>query len=228
MEIVLKALLYLHIITGFASLVIFWIPIFTRKGGINHRRLGKIYVQLMWIVVATAAILSVKNLIIGNTIMGAFLGFISLITASPIWYGVAILKHKQGLSDAYRRNHLLFHLAIVITAFALIAYGIYLRGEGAAVLLFIFGGLGLTDLPKVIRNLKSPPQKAEWLKEHLIGMCSSGIAAYTAFLVFGANQFLHSYLPGYWAIIPWIAPGVIGTFGIRYGVNHYRKKRMIA
>ncbi|MEM9270712.1 MAG: hypothetical protein AAGA78_17465, partial [Pseudomonadota bacterium] len=62
----------------------------------------------------------------------------------------------------------------------------------------------------------------------IVGMCTSAIAAYTAFFVFGANQFFEELLPGYWAILPWIAPTFVGTTGIVYSLRYYRKKRMIS
>ncbi|MEM7368165.1 MAG: hypothetical protein AAF587_06150 [Bacteroidota bacterium] len=228
MGFISSSLLTLHIVAGFISIILFWIPVFTRKGGKNHRLIGKIYVRLMWVVVISAAILSVENLLTGETIMGAFLGFISLITANPLFYGIAILKQKKGLSPTYQTIHLIFKSAIVLAGIALIAYGISLNGKGTAVLMFIFGGLGVSDLPGLIRELKNPPKETEWFKEHLVGMCTSGIAAYTAFFVFGASRFFQPLFPGYWAVIPWIAPSIVGVIGIRYTVNQYRKKKVIA
>ena len=181
MQLIFKALLALHIAAGFASLIIFWIPVFTRKGGINHVKLGKAYVWLMWVVVGTAAILSIKNLATGRTIMGAFLGFIALITANPLWYGIGILRNKQNPSKRFRAGHLAFRLTIVLAALALIGYGIALGGEGAAVLMFLFGALGLTDVPGVVKALRGTATHPQWFKEHIVAMCTSGIAAYTAF-----------------------------------------------
>lgn len=227
MDLFFKALLGMHIAAGFTSLLLFWIPIFTRKGSLEHRRIGKLYVWLMWIVVSTAAILSIENLFTGQVNMALYLGFIALITADPIWYGVAILKHKKGVSDRFMHMHLAFQITIAIAGLGLILYGISIGGKGMAVLMFIFGGLGLSNIPGIIQTIKSPSDKFQWFKDHIVGMCTSAIAAYTAFFVFGGNQFFSSFLPGYWAIIPWVAPTFIGTFGIKYTVNHYRKKGAI-
>lgn len=227
MTLVFKTLLFLHIAAGFSSLILFWIPIFTRKGGKNHRRVGKIYVYFMWVVVATAAILCIKNLVIGDPQKAAFLGFISLITASPLWHGISVLKYKKGLTENFRTAHLAFKILIVLASFALIGYGIALGGKGSAILMFVFGGLGVADIPGIVRSIKNPPVEAQWLKDHIVGMCITAIAAYTAFFVFGANQFFNYFLPGNWAIIPWVAPTLVGTFGIRWSVRKYRKKGLI-
>lgn len=225
MDWLIKSLTFLHVIAGFGSLIVFWIPAFTRKGGVNHVKLGRVYVKLMWVVVFSAALLSVKNIIIGSYSAAAFLGFISLITANTLWYGIAILKNKKGLSSNFKNLQLSLQFAIVLSALGLIAYGIALNGQGSAILMFIFGGLGLTELPPLIKNLKKSEAEINWLKDHIVGMCSSGIAAYTAFFVFGGRQFLEGWLTGYWSIIPWVAPGVLGTIGINIAVRKHMAKK---
>ncbi|MEM7660212.1 MAG: hypothetical protein AAF399_29160 [Bacteroidota bacterium] len=225
MQLISQILLFLHIAAGFLSLGIFWIPIFTKKGGINHRHLGKLYLIFMWVVVISAALLSVKNVLVGRYQMAAYLGFIALITARPLWYGVAILNQKKGLSPSFQAKHLWFRAAILLASAALISFGIYLEGKNVAVLMFIFGGLGMADLPRFLKDAKQPVTDANWLKQHIVGMCTSGIAAYTAFFVFGANQFLAGLLPGYWAVIPWVAPTIVGTIGIKYTLKKYGLKK---
>lgn len=225
MASIISILTFIHIAAGIFSLVLFWIPVFAKKGGINHVKLGKLYLKAMWIVVGSAVILSVKNVIIGEPIVAAFLSFLALITANPLWYGIAILKQKKGKSTTFKRNHLWFEIIIVLAGLALIVYGILLEGKGAAVLMFIFGGLGLTNLPNVVRNLRKTESEFNWIKEHLVGMCTSGIAAYTAFFVFGGRAFLESYLTGYWSIVPWVAPTVIGFIGISRAVKKYAPKQ---
>lgn len=224
MDWLVRVLLVVHLVAGFSSLVFFWLPMFTKKGSRNHVLFGKIYIRLMWLVVGSAAALSVKNVVIGAYAPAAFLGFLALITANPLWFGIAIFKNKKGLSESFKRTHLLFHIAIVFAALGLIIYGVALQGKGPAILMFIFGGLGLGDVPKIIKQLKGVQLYKSWLTEHIVGMITSGIAAYTAFFVFGAGEFFKSLLSGYWTIIPWVAPGILGAIGIRYAVKRYEKK----
>ena len=47
MHYVQQGLLYLHIFTGGLGLLLFWIPIFGRKGGFNHRRFGVFFRRTM-------------------------------------------------------------------------------------------------------------------------------------------------------------------------------------
>jgi len=215
----------IHVIAGFTSLLLFWIPVFTKKGGINHVRLGKIYIWLMWIVVVTAAMLSVKNIYMGHMQMAAFLGFLTFLTANPLWKGIAILNYKKGLSAAFQRTHLLFEILVFIAGGLLLSYGIYLQAKGAGVLMIIFGLLGVSNLGGVIKMIKNPPQKMDWFMEHVKDMIITGIAAYTAFFAFGGRTYLGEIFTGYWMIIPWVAPTFLGVIGMKYWEKNYEKRK---
>lgn len=227
MEFIIKTLLFLHVLFGFISLVLFWLPVFLAKGGKAHRIVGKLYVYSMWIVVATAASLSVKNVIIGKYFMAAFLGFISLITANPLWYGMAILRPKAQDTNSFRWLRVAFDGVIALAGILLLTYGLVLKGENSAVLMIIFGCLGLTGIPTLIKNLKQPKEKEDRIRLHMIGLLTSGIAAYTAFFVFGGYTWMEKFLPGMWGVLPWVAPGLVGGIGITFGVKYYRKRGMI-
>ncbi|TXC81764.1 DUF2306 domain-containing protein [Luteibaculum oceani] len=226
MEWIIKGITWTHVLAGFSSLIVFWIPVFTKKGGEAHRKAGKIYVALMWAVVISAFLLCINNLSIARYSSAAFLGFLSLITGNVLWYGIAILKNKKGLSSQFRRIQLLLQGAIVLASSLLIFYGIWLEGHSTAILMFVFGGLGLTDLPKFIKNLKGSKSDS-WLKTHIVGMCTSGIAAYTAFFVFGGRVLFKGLFVGYWSVVPWIAPGIVGGMIIYLMVRRFDKKKPI-
>lgn len=225
METASSILLMIHVAAGFSSLLLFWIPVFAKKGGINHVRIGKIYMCLMWLVVISAAILSIKNFYIGRIEAAAFLGFLTIITGSPLWKGIAVLKHKKGLSKTFQQTHLLFELLILVAGVLLLGYGIYLKGEGGAILMIIFGILGISNLGTVVKLVKNPPQKMDWFMEHMKDMIISGIAAYTAFFAFGGRTLLGDIFTGYWMIVPWVAPTIIGIFAIKYLEKQYLQKR---
>lgn len=227
MEFIIKTLLFLHVTFGFTSLALFWLPVFLKKGGKGHVMVGKLYVYAMWVVVGTAALLSIKNVIIGKYFMASFLGFISLITANPLWYGIAILKKDRIRSSM--RGRVLYESVILLYSVALLSaafYGIW-AGNDANVLLFIFGGLGLTSIPTMLKLRKTEPNEIDRVKEHMVGLLTSGIAAYTAFFVFGGYTWMSKLLPGMWGVLPWVAPGVVGGLGITLGVKYYRKRGMI-
>lgn len=227
MELVKALLLALHVGAGILSLLLFWVPVFTRKGGGKHRKAGKFYVYCMWVIVVTAIGLSVKNFFQGNAVMAIFLGFLSLITAKPLWVGVAILKNKRFISRNRLWGMLCFNGTVVCAGIALIVYGLTLPDSGTAWLIFAFGALGISNVFEMSALVRGASQNEQWLRHHIISLCASGIAAHTAFLVIGTARISSEYLLGYWALVPWLAPTLIGIFGIRIAVNSYRKKGMI-
>ena len=221
MEIVRKVLLSTHVTAGCISLILFWLPIIVKKGSLIHIKIGKAYIYSMWIVVFSAIILCFINLYNGLIIMGLFLGFLALITSKPLWNGIAVFKLKKGITENYRNKLLVFQTITVAYSLFLISYGIYLGGEGVAILMFFFGTLGILDLPQLIKSIKTPIEKANLMKEHIGGMCISGIAAYTAFLSFGARDYLSTVFNGPFAVLPWVLPTIIGLIGIKIASKKY-------
>ena len=227
MEILSKVLLLIHIIAGFSSLVLFWIPAFTRKGGEIHNLTGRWYIRGMWTVLATAVVLSIENFVEGDINSAIFLGFLAILTANPLWFGIAVLKNKKSLAPATRRMHFYQNLLLFITGLALIIYGISLGGNGT--LMIIFGVLGASNGGMLLRLFKNTYQPRPWIVEHLAGMIISGIAAHTAFFAFGGRQLFAEILTGYWMILPWVTPTVVGVFAIRLLEGKYtpQKKKNI-
>lgn len=123
--------------------------------------------------------------------------------------------------DSFRNKKWLLELIIVIYAIAMIIYGLTLSGGTVKILMFIFGTLGLTNLPSLFKHFKKTPSPYNWMQEHAVGMITTGIAAYTAFLVFGGQNFFGNLFPGYYSIILWTAPGLLGTIA-----NFYYSKKL--
>jgi len=222
-----KIITLIHISLGALSLVLFWLPVFTRKGGKLHRKIGKWYVYFMWGVVITAAALSIKNILIGEITTAIFLGFLTLITANPLWYGIAMLKNKKGISDTYKQMHFSFNILIILFSVFMLVYAIIAVESGASILLSFFALLGLSSAPQIIRDYKSQLSDKSWFKEHYQGMIISWIAAYTAFFAFGGRQVFEELLTGYWQIVPWILPTLIGFVGLRYTRKYYERKGIL-
>ena len=225
MTILDSVLLLAHVVAGTVALLIFWVPVVVRKGGSVHRQSRRIYVYAMWVVICTAFLLSVINLIQGRVVIAAFLGFLTLLTGKPLWMGVAILANKRKVTPLYERTLMALNIANVVTGLGLIALGFTLPSKGAAILMYVFGFLGVVNIGELVAQLRSTPYAGQnWLHRHIEGMGTSGIAAHTAFLAFGANRFIGDLFASYWAMLPWLAPTVIGTILIRLAVRKYIKK----
>lgn len=227
MEFIVKSLLFLHVSFGFTSLVLFWLPVFMKKGGKGHRIVGSLYVYAMWVVVGSAALLSIKNVIIGKYFMASFLGFIALITANPLWHGMAILKKDAQTKRSFRLTHIVFEGLMSVMGVIMLGFGIYLQAKGNGILLVIFGVLGTLVFPSFIRKLRHGYVVEDHIRGHMISLLTSGISAYTAFFVFGGYTWMEKLLPGMWQVLPWVAPGLVGAVGITLGVKYYRRKGMI-
>jgi len=222
----MKYLLYLHIFLGSVALVTFWLPVFTQKGSKVHRKIGWIYAYCMYGVVISAAILCIHNAIRGETNLALFLGFLSILSATPLWHGLAVLKNKRSMTRRYRTGRLLLDGSVVIFGLFLMFYGIFMIEEGIRVLFIFFGFIGLTSIRELRSVARSKPYS--WYQDHYKGLITSGIAAYTAFLAFGGRQFLQDVLPGMWQVLPWILPTVVGVAAMRLTDRFYRRKGVIS
>ena len=58
-----NSLLFVHVLIGAASLVLFWVPVATRKGSLWHRRAGRWYANAMYAVSISAFVMSTMMLI---------------------------------------------------------------------------------------------------------------------------------------------------------------------
>jgi len=216
MELLDKIILTVHITAGTLSLILFWIPMFTKKGSKTHVLLGKWYSILMWTVLITSLMLSIINAIQGYFVLAGFLSYLALLTGQPLWYGIVIVKHKKTVPLHLIRIKKALSIALFVFGLALIGWSAFLSFKGLAILLLIFGLLGvITTASGLTQSIHKVATEPNWLFEHVKGMVISGIAAYTAFFAFGGSQFLCSYLPGPLSAIPWVLPTVIGVVLIK-------------
>ena len=220
METVYKILLTFHIVVGSLSLITFWIPIFTKKGGDMHLKVGKLYVILMWMVVISAFLLCTLNLFRGRYISAAFLGYLSVITAHPLWYGIVVLKHKQNLPKQAKIIKAIFNWMLFLGGVGLLLWSFILKVQGPAILLMIFGSIGVISSVPIVFSKKEA--KVNWLFDHIQGMVTTGIAAYTAFFAFGGGTFFSHLFSGSLVAIPWILPTVIGVYVIKRYKRQYQ------
>jgi len=220
MELFDQALLKLHITAGFISLLSFIVPMVLRKGSKWHRKSGKVYVFAMWNVVLSAFLLSIINFIQQKYLPGIFLGYLGLITSSPLWYGIAILKTNKSVSNKYLYIRKYFELIIFILAIVLLGMFGIMEKSAQTFLLLIFGLLGLTSGKMAFKSIENLRNGTNRIADHVEGMLTSAIAAYTAFFVFGGYTLFESLYRTNFAILFWVLPGVIGGFAISY----FRKK----
>ena len=238
-----QLLLTVHIASGALSLILFWAPIATKKGSPLHIRSGLWYIKVMYGVALSAIFLAIilmtdpisakystqsisaekaVEIIAMQWDVGLFLLAISFLVTTNLTHGLRSLRARKDQSRMRSPVHLLLNLI-------LLTIGLYLGysargGSPLSVLFYVFAALCSTI---AIRNLyycfKDSVTRNERIVAHLGSMIGAGIGVHTAFFVFGASRFTADTLSNYWGILPWVLPGVIGTFFIIQQSRKYRK-----
>ncbi len=218
-----------HILVGSMALLLFWAPLVTKKGSIDHIKFGRYYGNIMYLVAFTGAVMALMVIYDPMAIKGemfrpgsdrerftgtirvfwGFLLFLSLLTYVSVRQGFAVLKHKGNIAELRKPLHVIPLVALVVGGVFMLVLGI----QASRILHIIFGILGAIIGTGMLRFcFKKHIDAGQWVSEHLSAMIGSGIGAYTAFLAFGGRQLFENI--GSFQIIFWIAPGVIGSIAI--------------
>ena len=114
MNTIHSILLFIHIIVGSMALLLFWVPIVTKKGGLDHRKFGHHYANTMYAVAASGALMALmvisaplmikhqfvnentntEQLALKLRIFWSFLLYLSLLTFVNVRHGILVLKNK--------------------------------------------------------------------------------------------------------------------------------------
>ena len=217
----LTSILYLHIAGGSAALLSMFIPLLTKKGGLTHRRAGWVFVVGMTIVSITALLLAGARWLTDPTPRGreagAFLFFVSILTATSVSAGVRVLRTKAR--TAPHRHIWDLGLPALLTASSIAAAG-YGLGTGNH-LFTAFSVIGLLGGGGQLAYWQTTPSHPmHWWFEHMSSMLGACIAATTAFLVVNANNLgLQTF-----SLVVWLAPTIVGVPTIAIWTRYYRKK----
>lgn len=241
MHAVHELLLQVHVVAGFTALVLFWVPALTRKGGRLHVRSGWLYVAAMTLVVITAIVLSLGSFIAPLAVRGitsptpeqqalvpmfrnfaTFLLYLALITFSGGWHGLRVLRAKRDPAGLRTTFNYAIHAACIAASGVVVILGIV----HDSTLLLVLSPIGFLDGFAFFKLVRKPSHdRMYWWFEHFGGMIGTGIAAHTAFLVFGASRLWPQMrAEGLIGIIPWIAPTIIGIAAAAWLDKHYRRR----
>lgn len=227
---------FVHVLFGAIGLIAFWIPVFTKKGAVNHIRYGKVFVWSAYIVLGFAAIALLARVVdlfrrgIGPadepTLFAfiVFLGYLTFVTFVIVRHGMAVLRHKRDPSGLRTKLNIALAYGAFAASAGIIMYAL-LFSPPNRVLLFALSPIGLGTGYGNLRYIRSTaPSKRAWLYEHIGAMLGAGIAFHTAFAVFGSARLFDIGLSGWVAVIPWVAPALIGIPAITIWTRHYRQK----
>ena len=230
-----------HIAVGAIALVLFWVPTIARKGSPLHIQAGRIYVYSMYTVAITAFVASIivlydpigirrpgevldpdtaAQLAARFRTFSLFLLMLSVLVFTSLRHGIAALRERREPGRLRLTSHKALLAVLAGLAVVIGIIGIQM-GE---VLLMIFAGLSLAGAFNMYRDVRNEnPQRRELVVAHLNGLIGSGIGAYTAFFAFGGRM-ISDFLTGYWQIVPWILPAIIGTFAINRLSRRYQQR----
>jgi hypothetical protein len=237
-----QGLRWIHIAVGSMALLAFWIPAFAKKGGRVHVNAGWFYVICMSIVVATAFILSgmafgwplrvrtfaqalsaeeTARIIRNSRMFAFFLSYLGALTLAAGWQGVRVLQTRRDPAKFRTPFTFALNVAVVLAALACLVMGLQHR-NGVFLAMspvgFLVSGGNLSYL------LRGPQTKMHWWYEHLGSMIGTGIAGYTAFLVFGARQLFPALAHTQFYAVFWILPTILGVTAIFLTIAYYRRK----
>ncbi len=196
---VVSTVLVLHVIAGFISLAAAGVALATAKGRQAHRRAGSAYVIGMAVVSLTALVLSLLRPSVFLFVVAVF-SFFLVFTG---WRAARVRDGKPRWPD-HLAGGVMVLAALIMLTLGVVGLAGTGPGESRAVILLIFGAIGLV-LPLVDwrewRNAASVGQAR--IIRHLGRMLAGTIATITAAVVVN-----FTFLPD---LVVWLGPTVLIT-----------------
>ncbi len=212
---VFHTLVALHIITGSTGAIAFWVPVIGRKGGVNHKRWGKVFTICLLATGGFAVCMSLLTIFdpmgthphlegmfdasFVRGIFGWLMLHMGILTINLAWYGWLCVQNRRDHAKNLTRLN-------VALQFILIAVAVNSAIQGWIIGQFLMIGLTVVGLATAGTNLRFlyKPVRGEkdWLDEHIKALVGAGISVYTAFFAFGSVRILPELAlhPGLWSI----------------------------
>jgi hypothetical protein len=211
-----KTFVALHIVVGLVGLIAFWVPIVSKKGGLAHRRWGRVFSVCMLAAGAFAMCISICSLIaplethstfpppftdaaLVRGIFGWMMLYLAVLTINLAWYGWQTVRNRKNHAGNREWRNLGLQVLVFLGACNCIFQAWLLDQPlmmGASIIGFATVGTNLWFL-------YAPKQRSDaWLREHIKATVGAGISVYTAFLALGAVRLVPSLAlsPQLWAV----------------------------
>ena len=203
-------LLILHIVAGTIALVVAPGAMVTVKGGLWHRRWGKMFVAAMAFVAATGAVMSVLR-------PSVFLFMVAVFSFYLVFSGYRVLHRKRPGQSATSLDHAVT-VSMLLAGIGFLAYGGQrLQVSSMGFVPIVFGAIALFLAGGEIVQYRRPPTDPRWWWfAHMRNMIAGYLATVSAFSVVNLK-----FLP---PVVSWLWPTVIGTTGIVIWSRYYRRK----
>jgi len=207
-----------HIATGATGLVSLWVPILARKGSVNHKFWGKVFLYSMLATGTIAVGISICSLIAplethpfsddAEMIRGLFgwmMMYLGILTVALAYQSFLAVWARRDDSVRGSKLNLALQIAMGVSALNCLIYGLSI-GQ------IIMVGVSAPGLAASVLNImylrEARPIHNEWLVQHFRCGIGAGISVYTAFLAFGAVNSFPSFAFNPWL---WALPTVLGV-----------------
>lgn len=227
------ALVIAHVLSGTIGLVTLWVPIVGTKGGTTHKRWGTIFSNALLITGVIAVGISAVTLTwplethpfsddeaMVKGVFGWMMLYLATLTIMLSRYGMWCVRNRRNHRANRTTLNFTLQLATFVTAVNCAWHGYIINQP-------LMMGMSVVGIAAAILNtrfllMNSPPLN-EWLIQHQRGLVGAGISVYTAFLAFGAVNFLPSI-----ALNPllWAVPTVLGVSYLLFHQAKIVKQRM--
>lgn len=201
--------LWIHIAAGAVAVLAGVGALATTKGGLAHRRAGRIFVYGMAIVVGTVFVLT----LVDPTSFRIILSLVAIFSGYLAFSGYRVLARKRPSATAHPLDWTAAG-SVVLACLALGAWGIALAvdGQSFGVVMVVFGGIGGAFGTVEIRSFRSDGV-GDWRVDHLQRMIAAFIATVSAVSAVNLTPLL--------GVGAWLWPTIVGTPLVYYWSREY-------
>ena len=167
MTLLFDMLIWAHVATGFVGLGAFWIPVFTRKGGISHKRFGNVYAYSAYVVTLSAVVACLwrvatylsRGLRVADEPeaygFALFLGYLGVVTFTSVRQSIRAVETRRDPEQL--RTPFLEALAVASIAGSVLVI-LFAVGAWSDVSPILLGlsPIGLFIGARMLRNMRNP------------------------------------------------------------------------
>ena len=222
-----EIIVVLHVLAGATGLMCFWIPIAARKGGVSHRKWGRV-ASLAFMGAGTLAVAMallslygpeqrlpmITDRVLFRGLFGWMMLYLGILTISFADYGLSVVRHRTNRAGLRTARHQLLFAAVAVSALNCGIYGL-MTGEP---LMALVATIGLIAVATQLFYIWRPNvARGAHVAEHFRSLLGMGISAYTAFLSVGLIRLVpdHVFNPLIWAIPSTVGVALILAFTLK-------------
>lgn len=222
------ALLRVHLFCALSATAVFWVAGLSPRGGRTHRAAGRLFARFIYAAALTGGTLAVAELVAPgwvhisdaavtpDTARAALAAnrqtmwlvlYLLLIIVAPVQHGLAAVAAGPSPARVRSRTHATVNVLSMAGTLFMLAASVVWQQWTYLIVVPIGFIIGLRNMSYASRSGASP---VEWEREHLTSLITAGITLHTAFFVFGTSRSLGWQPAGAMALLPWLAPALVG------------------